>query len=58
MTCLQRDPLPVDTHEASPDPLQLAAVVEPTVMTMNASCIVKDKATGMTYMDTVTTSMG
>ena len=58
MTCLQRDPLPLDAHEAPPDPLQLAAVVEPTVATMSASCIVKDKATGMTYMDTMTTSVG
>ena len=44
--------------EAPPDPLQLAAVMEPTVGTMSASCIVKDKATGVTYMDTMTTSMG
>ena len=58
MTCLQRDPLPVDAHEAPPDPLQLAAVVEPTVATMSTSCIVKDEATGITYMDTVTTSLG
>ena len=26
--------------------------------TMSASCIVKDEAMGVTYMDTVTTSMG
>ena len=56
MTCLWRDPLPVDAHEAPPDPLHLAAVVEPTVVTMSTSCIMKDKATGMTYMDTMTTS--
>ena len=58
MTCLWRDPSPVDAHEAPLDPLQLAAVVEPTVVTMSTSCIVKDEATGMTYMDTMTTSMG
>ena len=58
MTCLQRDLLPVDTHEAPPDPLQLVVVVEPTVVTMSASCIMKDEATGMTYMDPVTTSVG
>ena len=41
-----------------PDPLQIAAVIEPTVVMMSACCIVKDKATRVTYMDTVTTSMG
>ena len=57
-SCLWRDPLPVAAHEAPLDPLQLPAVVEPTVAMMSASCIVKDKATRITYMDTVTTSMG
>ena len=52
------DRLPVDAHEAPPDPLQVAAVVEPTVATMSTSCIVKDEATGMTYMDITTTSVG
>ena len=28
--------------------------MEPTVATMNASCIVKDEGTGVTYMDTMT----
>ena len=58
MTCLQGDPLPVDAPEAPLDPLQLAAVMEPTEATMSTSCIVKDEATGVTYMDTVTTSVG
>ena len=57
LSCLQRDPLPVAAHKAPLDPLQLAAVVEPTVVTMSTSCIVKDKATRITYMDTVTTSV-
>ena len=48
----------MDTHEAPPDPLWLKAVVEPTVATMSTSSIMKDKATGMTYMDTMTTSVG
>ena len=39
-------------------PYRIAAVVEPTMATMSASCIVKDKATGVTYMDTMTTSVG
>ena len=45
-------------HEAPPDPLQLAAVVEPTVAMMSTSCIMKDEATRITYMDTITTSIG
>ena len=57
MACLWWDPSPVDAHEAPPGPLWLTAVVDPTVVTMSASCIVKDEATGITYMDTVTTSV-
>ena len=38
----------MDAPEAPPDPLQLAAVMEPTVATMSTSCIVKDEATGVT----------
>ena len=58
MACLRRDPSLVVAYEALWDPLQLAAVVEPTVATMSASCIMKDEATRITYMDTVTTSVG
>ena len=58
MTCLWEDPSPADAHEAPLGPLQLAAVMESTVATMSASCIVKDETTGVTYMDTMTTSMG
>ena len=58
MACLWRDLLLVAAHEAPPDPLQLAAVVEPTVAMMSASCIVKNEATRITYIDTITTSMG
>ena len=58
MACLWRNQSPEKACEAPPDPSQIAAVMEPTVVTMSASCIVKDKATGVTYMDTVTTSVG
>ena len=58
MACLWKDPLPEKAHEAPRYPLQIAAVMEPTVVTMSASCIVKDEATGVTYMDPVTTSLG
>ena len=58
MACLQKDPSPEKAHEVPLDPLQMAAVVEPTVVTMSTRCIVKDEATGVTYMDTMTTSVG
>ena len=56
--CLQRDQSPEKVHEVSQDPLRMAAVLAPTVATMSASCIIKDEATGVTYMDTMTTSVG
>ena len=58
MACLQKNPSPEKACEVPLDPLQIAAVMEPTVATMSASCIVKDETTGMTYMDTVTPSVG
>ena len=58
MVCLWKDPLPEKVHEAPPDPLQIASVIEVTVATMSASWIVKDEATGITFMDTITTSVG
>ena len=58
MAFLQRSPSPEKACDVPPDPLQIAAVMEPTVTMMSASCIVKDEATGVTYMDTVTTSVG
>ena len=45
-------------HKVPQDPLRMAAVLEPTMATMSASCIVKDEVMGVTYMDTVTTSVG
>ena len=33
-------------------------LVEPMGTTMYATCIVKDEVTGVTYVDTVTTSVG
>ena len=56
--CLWRDPLPEKAREVPPDPLRIAAVMEPTMATMSASCIVKDEAMWVTYMDTMTTSVG
>ena len=56
--CLWRSPSPEKACDVPPDPLQITAVMEPTVAIMSASCIVKDEATEVTYMDTITTSMG
>ena len=56
--CLWRDQSPEKVYKVPQDPLRMAAVLVPTVATMSASCIVKDEAMGVTYMDTVTTSVG
>ena len=56
--CLWRSPSPEMAHGVPPDPLEIAAVMEPTMATMSVSCIIKDKASRVTYMDTITTSMG
>ena len=58
MACLQRDLLPLTASEAALEPMQPGAVVKPVVVMVCASHIVQDEATGITYMDTVTTSMG
>ena len=44
--CLQRDPSLEKDCEVLPDPLRIAAVVEPTMATMSASCIIKDEVMG------------
>ena len=36
----------------------MAVLSGPTVVTMSASHVVKDEVTGVTYMDTMTTSVG
>ena len=40
------------------EPLQLEATIELAVAMMCSSCIVQDEATEITYMETVTTSVG
>ena len=55
--CLWKNPSLEKACEVPPDPLWISAVIKPTMVTMSASCIVKDEATGVTYMDTVTTSV-
>ena len=56
--CLQRDQSPEEVCEVSPGLQGMAAVLGPAMVTMSTSCMVKDEVMGVTYMDTVTTSMG
>ena len=56
--CLWRDQLPEKVYEVLQDLLRMAAVLAPMEATMSASCIIKDKATGVTYVDSITTSVG
>ena len=56
--CLQRDQSLEKVHKVPQGPLRMAAVLAPTVATMSASFIIRDKAMGVTYMDTMTTSVG
>ena len=56
--CLQRDSLPMATIKAPMEPMQLEMMAEPAVATMCTGHIIQDETTGVTYMDTVTTSMG
>ena len=54
--CLQRDQLQEEV--SNPDSLRMAIISGPAIVTMSAKCIVKDEATRVTYMDTVTTLVG
>ena len=54
--CLWRDQSPEGV--SNPDSLRMAVVSGPAIATMCASCKVKDEVTGVTYMDTMTTSVG
>ena len=56
--CLQRDMLPSTASDVPLQPMQPEVILESVVATVCASHIVQDKAMGITYMDTVTTSVG
>ena len=58
MACLRRSQLPEEVHEVSQDPLVVGVMSPPGVVTMCISCIIRDKVTGATYLDTVTTLVG
>ena len=57
MAFLQRDPLSVTAFKVPLELMQPEVMVEPTVAMVCASCIVQDEATGITYMEMVTTSV-
>ena len=54
--CLQRDQAPEGV--SNPDTLRMAVLSGPTVVTMSASCIVKDEVTGVMYMDVTLSGPG
>ena len=56
--CLQRDQSLEEICEVPPNPLKMAVVLGPAMVTMRTSHIVKDEVIGVTYMDTMTTSVG
>ena len=58
MSCLQEDPLPVIALKVPLEFIQPEVVIEPAIATMCASCVVQDEASGVTYMEMVTTSVG
>ena len=58
MECLRRDEPLEEAYEAFPNPVVVGVMSAPGVATMSMSHIVKDKVTGVIYMDTVTTSVG
>ena len=56
--CLLRESPLLALIEATPEVRHPAMLVEPTVTMMYATHIVQDEVTGVTYMDTVTASVG
>ena len=58
MACLKKDESPERAPKASPSPLAIEVVPVPRLVTMCTSHIVRDEMTGVTCMDTVTTSVG
>ena len=49
---------PREVPKTPPVPLVMGMMTAPGVMTMSASHVIQDKATGATYLDTVITSVG
>ena len=58
MACLQTPELVEVALELPLGTMPFGVVVAPGISTVSMSHIVRDEATGVTYMDTVTTSVG
>ena len=58
MACLKTLELMKVDQEVPIGTLSMGLVMTPGISSMSSSCIVKDDATGLTYVDTVTTSIG
>ena len=58
MACLRMlEPVELD-QEMPVGTLSMGLVTAPGITSLSSSCVVKDDATGLTYVDTVTTSIG
>ena len=58
VTACLRGQLPREVPKTPPVPLAMGMMTALGVMTMSASCVIWDEATGATYLDMVTTSVG
>ena len=58
MACLKTPELKEVDQEAPMGTLSIGLVTTPGISSMSSSHVVKDDATGLTYVDTVTTSVG
>ena len=58
MACLQTPELAEVDLEAPMGTMPIRLVAAPGISSMSASCIVGDKVTDVTYLDTITTSIG
>ena len=56
-TCL-RNQSPEEVPKAPPIPVAMGMMAAPGMVTMSTSHVVQNEATGATYLDTVTTSIG
>ena len=56
-TCL-RNQSPEEVSKAPPVPVAVGMMAAPGMVTMSASHVVQDEATGATYLDMVTNSIG
>ena len=58
VTACLKSQSPEEVPKTPPVPLKMGMMMTLGVMTMTASCVICDEATGATYLDTVTTSVG